>query len=288
MTARYTALVQRDGEPDVRSRTFAERVTDRWPSMAPAVEGFDGRVAVVLGAASLILLVYRKFGRATTFEGTLRPESLAQDPYLSLYGDAYWFLTSLFLLGLLPFLLLRIPRLAPSRSGVGLGDWRFGLKVLVPTFVAMVVIVAVASRFDVFSGYYPLNAKIGEEAAHYFGGTGGAPEAFLGRFLAYELLYGLYFVGWEYFFRGFLLFGLYDRLGMNGILVGNIPFALLHVSKPFPEALGSIVAGLALGVFALRTRSFWYPCLLHVGVAWTMDAAAIQRRAEILLERAAG
>jgi membrane protease YdiL (CAAX protease family) len=45
----------------------------------------------------------------------------------------------------------------------------------------------------------------------------------------------------------------------------------MHMGKAEPEALGSIVAGVALGVLALRTRSFWYGVLVHASVAVWMD-----------------
>src|SRR6185436_6071093 len=101
-------------------------------------------------------------------------------------------------------------------------------------------------------------------------------------FFGYELLYVVYFIGWELFFRGFMTFGLYEKLGVNGILASNIPFVLLHAGKPFPEGLGSVIAGIALGLFALRTRSFWYCWLIHALIAVSMDGLAIQRRVELI------
>ncbi len=276
-------------EPDrPRRRPLRARIVARWPHMSEALVGLDGQLVWVLTTAALILVLFRKFGGSTTYETILRPASQITSPYLSLYGDYYWFGTSFLMLGFIPLLLLLPRRFRPTNLGLGVGDWRFALKVLVPSFVLMVIVVVVASRFSVFWRYYPLNGVIAHEAGLFFAGRGEAPEGFLGRFATYEILYGLYFIGWEYFYRGFLLFGLHDRLGVNAILVGNIPFALLHVSKPFPEALGSILAGVALGLFALRTRSFWYPWVLHVSIAWTMDTAAIQRRAEEILSGPVG
>lgn len=264
--------------------TLRERIVQRFPTFEGTVRGLDGQVVWILTWAALILVVFRKFGGSGYFETKLRPASLAGDAYLSLWGDFYWFGTSFFALGFIPLMLL-LPRFVrPKSLGLGIGDWRFAIKVLIPSFIVMAIVVVIASRFSVFWKYYPLNGKIGWEATQWLAGTGKAPEGVPLRFVTYELAYALYFVGWEYFFRGFLTFGLYDKLGMNGVLIGNIPFALLHVAKPFPEALGSIIAGVALGLFALRTRSFWYPWIIHVSIAWTMDACALQRRVERVLE----
>jgi uncharacterized protein len=233
---------------------------------------------MTLGA--LLLLVFKKFGSSTTYEATLRPDSQIGHPLLGLYGDYYWFCSCFVLLGVVPLLASAPRSLRPAYLGLGLGDWRFGLKWVAILYAIMFPVVAIASRFSSFSDYYPLNDLIGQQPALWATDRPTTVEHWLFHLLAYELLYALYFLGWEYFYRGWMTFGLEEKLGMNGIFVANIPFALMHVGKPFPEALGSIVAGIALGLFALRARSFWYCFLLHVGIAWTMDAAAIQRRIE--------
>ena len=56
-----------------------------------------------------------------------------------------------------------------------------------------------------------------------------------------------------------------------------VPYALLHIHKPFPEAMGSIVAGLVLGMLALKTRSIWPGLVVHGGVALAMDWFALLR-----------
>jgi len=49
----------------------------------------------------------------------------------------------------------------------------------------------------------------------------------------------------------------------------------MHYSKPLPEALGSIIAGVLLGILALETRSFIYGAAIHWLVAMTMDVVAV-------------
>lgn len=265
------------------STALERRLVARLPSLAYALRGFDGPSAWIMTLGALLLVLFRKFGGSGYFENTLRPLKMKQAPYLSVYGDYYWFLACFVLLGLLP-VLLSLPRpVRPRAWGLGLGDWRFGFRWTAILCAVMVPVVGIASRFSTFWRYYPINGRLGRQAARVLAGMPeGVPETFWAHFIGYELLYGLYFVGWEYFFRGYMTFGLYARMGVNGILVANIPFALLHVGKPFPEALGSILAGIALGLFALRARSFWYCWALHAAVAWSMDGAAIIRRAEAL------
>ena len=83
------------------------------------------------------------------------------------------------------------------------------------------------------------------------------------HFWGFQLFYGLQFLGVEAFFRGFLLFGLYPRLGWNAVPVMVIPYVMIHFGKPMPETFAAIVAGSLLGYLALRSRSFLWGALLH-------------------------
>jgi hypothetical protein len=42
--------------------------------------------------------------------------------------------------------------------------------------------------------------------------------------------------------------------------------------------VGSILAGVALGLVSLVTRSIWPGAFLHILVAWGMDASVLFRR----------
>jgi membrane protease YdiL (CAAX protease family) len=97
-------------------------------------------------------------------------------------------------------------------------------------------------------------------------------------FLIYEGMFILYFIGWEFIWRGYVLFGLLKHTGATvAVLVQMIPFVILHFGKPLPETLGSIAAGIALGALSVRTRSFWYAVLIHWTVMLTIDIFATLR-----------
>ena len=91
--------------------------------------------------------------------------------------------------------------------------------------------------------------------------------------LLYQSAYIIfYYFGWEFFFRGFLLFGLKDRFGdINAILIQTISSCLIHIGKPEGEILGSIIIGILFGIIALRTRSIWYVFLIHAAIGVFLD-----------------
>jgi uncharacterized protein len=92
---------------------------------------------------------------------------------------------------------------------------------------------------------------------------------------AWWVLYWLQFCALEFFFRGFLLYGLAPRLGWAAIFAMALPYNMLHYGKPMPEALAAIVGGIVLGTLSLKTRSIWWGAALHISIAFTMDICAL-------------
>ncbi len=70
-------------------------------------------------------------------------------------------------------------------------------------------------------------------------------------------------IPWEFIFRGFMLFGLKDKLKEKAILVQMIPFALLHIGKPEAETISCIFSGIYFGYICYRGKSYWPAFLIH-------------------------
>lgn len=94
----------------------------------------------------------------------------------------------------------------------------------------------------------------------------------------FEFCYGTDFVFTELFFRGLLVLGMARWLGPGAVMPMTAWYAFIHVSKPIGELIGSIFGGWALGVLALRTRSILGGVVLHLGLAYMMELAAILRK----------
>lgn len=100
-------------------------------------------------------------------------------------------------------------------------------------------------------------------------------ESLWPRLIVWELLYASQFVSLEFFFRGFMVHGTKHRFGAYSVFVMMVPYCMIHFSKPLPETIGAIMAGIALGLMSLKTRSIWLGAALHIAVAWSMDGAAL-------------
>ena len=83
-------------------------------------------------------------------------------------------------------------------------------------------------------------------------------------FTLWGVLYLPHYIGWEFFFRGFIGFGLKKYHGwLVAITVQTTITTLLHIGKPTGELCGAAVGGILFGLIAYRTRSVLYPILIH-------------------------
>lgn len=222
---------------------------------------------IVCGACAVLMISH--YQGSTNFFRQIFGQDVAKHPAAAALPFFWWFGWSLVLYLLVPLLLSKVTRGSFTRGyGMGLGDWRAGVLISGIFLAVMLPAVYLAQKTSSFAGHYPLAGN----GAFMLRPSPGREALSLKLFALYEAAYFLYFVGWEFLFRGWMLNGLLPRFGRGGaILFQTAPFALMHLGKPEPEALGSIVAGIALGVLALRTRSFWYGALLHGLIAVWMD-----------------
>ena len=165
---------------------------------------------------------------------------------------------------LIPFAVVKIWHRQPL-TGIGCNFAGFAAhtKVYLGLYVAMVPLILLASQMPAFQQVYPF-----------------VPEAktSLTGFFIWEFFYVMQFFSLESFFRGYLLFTL-EKVAhpLIAIAVMTVPYAMIHVHKPLPEACGAIIAGLALGWLSLRYRSWIGGAMVHAFVAVTLDSIACQR-----------
>lgn len=90
--------------------------------------------------------------------------------------------------------------------------------------------------------------------------------------LLFELSYGSDFFSIEIFFRGFLVVGFMKWVGRDAILPMACFYCTIHFGKPMGECISSYFGGLLLGVVSYHTRSIYGGLMVHLGIAWLMEA----------------
>jgi membrane protease YdiL (CAAX protease family) len=245
-----------------------------WRQKLRAEHKTDLRPFVALGLCAVILTLQEYYGGRTYFDMTLHPwlvkldmkhpHAIALARYDELYGFGWWAFTRV--AGyVIPFPVWKLCFPEDSLLDMGLRArgflkhaWIYGL------FLAIVLpLLLVISRQPDFGSYYPFYKT--SSRSWY-------------DFLSWEAMYFAQFFGLEMFFRGFWLGALRRSFGSGAIFAMAVPYCMIHYGKPFLEANGAIVAGIALGSLAMRTKSIYQGFLVHITVAALMDWLALFHR----------
>jgi membrane protease YdiL (CAAX protease family) len=182
----------------------------------------------------------RRYSRETIVT-SIAALCLALDEYHPIQPE--W-VSSLVYYAIIPILsILFLLRRNPLDFGLRLGNWRlWGFHLAVVVILGLPILYA-ASRIPSVADYY-------------------TQEEF--RLVRYSLEIAAYLFGWEFILRGFLLFGLKEKLGEASILVQMVPFVLLHFGKPEIEMVSTIIMGIYFGYVAYRSNSCWPAVIMHV------------------------
>lgn len=186
---------------------------------------FDWRVITITIASTLLLMT---------------------DAYVPLtrtwVGGVWWKMVdrTIFYFIIPMLIILVVFRERPSEYGFRLGDWRMGLLITAGGIILMTPILWFLNRGDTsMQEYY---------------------RPYLSN-LPWNTLFDLF--GWEFFFRGWLLFGYARKFGPEALWLQAVPFALAHIGKPAVETFSTIFGGFLFGWVAYRTKSFIYPLIIH-------------------------
>ena len=91
----------------------------------------------------------------------------------------------------------------------------------------------------------------------------------------------LYLAGYEFMFRGVLLFGTVEEIGYFPAILLNVSlYAFVHIPKGIKEVVGCFILGPILCVLALEMHNIIIPTILHITVCLSNEYFAI--RAEVL------
>jgi membrane protease YdiL (CAAX protease family) len=189
----------------------------------------EARATVIVVASTLLLILdaYHHFIPSSTYAEFLFAKALER--------TLYYLIAPL-------LIILVFFRQSPAAYGFRLGDWRAGLKWTLIFFAVGLPILFFSARTPAMSSYYAQAERTVSEVL----GTS-----------ALDLF------GWEFLFRGFILFGLYRVVGPSAIILQAVPFAMAHIGKPELETLSTVFGGILFGWLAWRSKSFLYPFLLH-------------------------
>lgn len=216
----------------------------------------DKKVVIVFLAVAMLQTISwyytsRMFFRINFFNQFNYSENVYLIEYL------YWFIGDFIVFFVLGSAIIKI-FLKENISNYGLttGYFSVGIKFTIIFLIIMIPIIWVVSSLPEFAETYPQLKAARETWTTFF---------------IFESGMLIYMFGWEFLWRGFMLFGLEKKFGYYTVLIQMIPFVILHNGKPAGETFGAIIAAIALGALAIRTRSFLYGVIIHEAVMFSIN-----------------
>ncbi|MBX3190181.1 MAG: CPBP family intramembrane metalloprotease [Labilithrix sp.] len=233
----------------------------------------DPRPMVALVLVALVLTMQEYYGGRVYFDLKVYPwivkhdtwkEAIGIAKYDELAGFTWWAATRVFGYTL-PFLVWKIVFRKDSVRDLGLRTRGFFDHAWIYAMFLAIVLPAmlIVAKSPDFGSYYPFYKN--------------AQRSWF-DFLTWEAMYFLQFLALEMFFRGFFLGVLRKSLGSGAIFAMAVPYCMIHYGKPYLEAVGAVIAGIALGSLSMRTKSIYQGFLVHITVAALMDWLALRRR----------
>ncbi|MBN1898000.1 MAG: CPBP family intramembrane metalloprotease [Spirochaetes bacterium] len=188
----------------------------------------------------------------------LTPSSLQKLFILSsFYSVIFHYLGVFLFFFLIPFSLIRwVFHASPGDFGLSFKNFRASSRLILVLLPLLTALIWLSSRHQDFQSEYPLYRGF---------------SSFGIKLLIMEMAYLFYYIGWEFLFRGFVLFSLEKKGAGLAILVQTIPSTLLHYSKPPGEIILAMVAGIILGYYVLKYRNIAFAIILHFSAGLMMD-----------------
>jgi len=226
-------------------------------SLSGLLSGEKRKPTIILLLTPFLLTTFKYYGSKPFYLDQLsRSFVLFND--VEFTAAAFTFFSSFLLLGIVPALVVKyVLRESLASYGVQIGDWRFGFKAFLILAPIMIVATIPSARMPEFLAEYPLNKGAGT-STH--------------TFALHAATYLFFYLGWEFYFRGFLQFGLRTALGdWHAILIQTALSCILHIGKPSGEIYSSILGALLWGIVAFRARSLLFIVLLHWLLGVSLD-----------------
>ena len=202
--------------------------------------------STVVVVATILLVIF-------DFQRTIIPDALVRydrDPGMQRLQA----LSRVVLFFAIPLLIVLVGfRDRPSRYGLRLGDWRWGLGLAVLGCVVMTPIVLLLAGQPDYRAYYAPSAE-------------PLPSLLVTNVL--DLF------STEFLYRGFLMLALARVFGPIALIVALFPFTFTHLTKPESELLSTFVGGAIYGWLTWRTGSILWGAAAHAYILTLVIVAA--------------
>ncbi len=237
---------------------------------------------IIVAISALMCVVFTAFN-PPVFTITSIPFVMERFTMTPQRADYWWrFMLSMLFMGIIPFATGKIIGLSRQEMGLASGLSFMKKPLFLVALPVAFLIGAVGGASPDLGSYYPYATDLVEIVKQE------GVIHLMGHLAAY---FFLYYLPWEFFFRGFMLFPFVlaatqlrvsvpkDSSAYQGatmmlvfaVLFQTIPSTMLHFGHPFSELLSAIPAGMLFGYIAYISKSIVPALLLHAFVGFGTD-----------------
>ena len=180
-------------------------------------------------------------------------EGIENTELLNWFKWLYHHLASLLLYCIVPLAIIKFGFKKSLREyGWQLGDWKFGIKATLIAFVVLPFVVYKTSLNPVHKTFYASEFPVDLATASIL------------NFSLWALTYLPHYIGWEFFFRGYIAFELKNKFSaFMAIMFQSLLTTLMHIGKPEGETWGAAIGGIYFGLLTYRTNSVVWAIIFH-------------------------
>ncbi len=207
---------------------------------------------IAIGTATLAFLIYHFVFSSNQINRWFKDKF--DEAEISKRKILYHRLLGGFLYGLIPFLIIIFVFRRPLNQYGFSGDYIIKSTLWwIPIAALVVLITYLSAKSEKNLAMYP-QIRVSEWNR--------------GLLIVSALSWITYLVGYEFLFRGFLLFTCLESFGYLPAIVINIClYSLFHIHKGAREAFGSLLFGALLCYLTLYLGSFWFAIFVHITMA---------------------
>ena len=239
------------------------KIKEEFSTLASIVKSLNKKAVIILLSVAVIQTFSWYVTSRTFFRNNFYYSFAPDNPNTELYEFIYWLAGDFFSFFVLASLIIKfIFKENLTDYGINIKNSGLGFTAVILSLIIMVPVIWFISAYPSFTEQYPI-----------FQGARNNWQ----YFIIFQIFLLLFLFAWEFFWRGYMIFGLKGEFGYYAVLIQMIPFVILHNGKPFAETSGAIFGALALGILAYRTGSFIYGFLIHYGVMFSIEFISVLR-----------
>ena len=258
--------MQFDSQPTEKSDDFESKIYDisaprsAWNFLAALCGRKNFKPTIILLYSALALTLWKYVPPAPQFadpetganllavnfggvEGARPLDGSAQFGVVEYLWNARKLWCAFFIMGVFPALIVKfVFKEKLADYGLRLGAWKRTLVSFLAFAPLFVVMGWLSGNTRTFYDVYPFNPLAG---------------ASYGALIAHSIMYlVLYYLAWEFMFRGFIQLGLARSCGpTTAVMIQVLASTMLHYGHPISETLGCVAGGILWGFLVYRTRS---------------------------------